>query len=83
MCHQTIGLIAGCAEERGIPTVCLSVSEEITRRVDPPRALLLPYAFGAPLGAPGDPDLERRVLRAALGLLAHPGPPPVMVAANP
>ncbi len=59
-------------------TVGLTVCPEITGRVRPPRSLSLPFAFGYPLGAPDDPTLQRRVLRDALALLAHPGPPPVM-----
>ncbi len=79
MCHQSIGLIGGVLEGRGIATVCLSVCEEITRKVGPPRALVLPYPFGYPLGAPGDAGLQHRILDQALALLTRPGPPPVTV----
>ena len=65
-------------ERAGIATVALSVCEEITRKVGAPRALLLPFPFGLPLGRPGDAALQRRVLEAALALLERPGPPGII-----
>jgi len=41
----------------------------------PPRALWVPFELGRPLGAPNDPAFQRRVLLAALGLLAAPSGP--------
>jgi len=41
-------------------------------------ALLVDYALGHPLGRPNDPELQTRILREALALLSHPGPPPVL-----
>ena len=38
-------------------------------RVSPPRTLNVPFILGRPLGAPGDSDLQHRVLDAALALL--------------
>ena len=78
MCHQTVGLIAGELERRGIATTSVTVLEEITRKVRTPRALTVPYALGYPLGEPGDAALQTRILRAALALLDDPGPPPVL-----
>jgi hypothetical protein len=48
--------------------------EEVTRKVGTPRALSVPYALGYPLGKPGDPALQTRILRAAFALLDAPGP---------
>lgn len=46
-----------------------------TEAIRPPRALFVPFALGRPLGAPGDPAFQTRVLRAALALLeADAGP---------
>jgi hypothetical protein len=42
---------------------------EVTRKVRPPRALLVPWPLGFPLGAPGEPALQRRVLTELLALL--------------
>ena len=69
MCHQTVGLIQGLLEDTGIATVSLSVSEEMTRKVRPPRVLLVPFPFGYPLGKPNDPALQRTVILESFGLL--------------
>jgi hypothetical protein len=42
---------------------------EVTRKVRPPRALSVPWPLGFPLGAPGEPALQRRVLTELLALL--------------
>jgi hypothetical protein len=42
---------------------------EVTRKVRPPRALAVPWPLGFPLGEPGEPELQRRVLGALLALL--------------
>ena len=68
MCHQTVGLVGGELERRGVVTVSVSLLPEITARVRPPRALELPYPLGFPLGRPNDPPLQRRILRALLRL---------------
>ena len=41
----------------------------------PPRALFVPFPFGMALGRANDPELQHRVLRAALDLLAEPAGP--------
>ncbi|MEO8585680.1 MAG: hypothetical protein ABI584_05935 [Acidobacteriota bacterium] len=73
-----MGLIAGELERRGIATTSVTALEEITKKVRTPRALAVPYALGYPLGKPGDPELQTRILRAAFALLETPGPPPVL-----
>lgn len=78
MCHQTVGLIAGELERRGIATTSVTMLEEVTRKVGTPRALSVPYALGYPLGKPGDPALQTRILRAAFALLDAPGPGPIL-----
>jgi hypothetical protein len=37
--------------------------------VRPPRALVVPFRHGYPLGVPGDADLQRAVIEAALRML--------------
>jgi len=78
MCHQTVGLIAGELESRGIATTTVTMLREITAKVRTPRALAVPYALGYPLGKPGDPKLQTRIIRAAFALLEAPGPGPVL-----
>ena len=79
MCHQTVGLIAGEIERRGIPTTSLTTLVEVTRKVRPPRALAVPFALGYPLGRPNDVALQTAILGAAFALLGNAGPPPVLV----
>ena len=69
MCNQTVGLIQGALEEAGIASVSLTLLEEVTRKVKPPRALFVPFPFGYPLGKPHEPTLQRRVMLECFELL--------------
>jgi len=55
---------------KGIPTVLITVSPEVSAQMRPPRALY-PKGFkiGNSLGRPGMRDLQQQVLRDALALL--------------
>ena len=57
---------------RGIPTVLITVSPEVSAQMRPPRALY-PKGFGVgnSLGRPGMRELQRAVVRDALSLLAE------------
>ncbi|TAM79708.1 MAG: hypothetical protein EPN47_18095 [Acidobacteria bacterium] len=66
-------------EKSGIPTVSISLLREVTERVRPPRALVVDRPLGYPLGAPHDIDLQKRIVMAALELLAHPVQEPLLV----
>jgi hypothetical protein len=56
-------------EAAGITTVTLSTLPDFTRSVGAPRVAGIVYPMGLPLGAPGDSDGQREVLRAALRVL--------------
>jgi hypothetical protein len=71
MCHQAVGLIQAEIERQGISTVSITLLPEVSRAVRPPRALSAPFALGYPLGAPDDPPLQRKVLRAMIALTAE------------
>ena len=71
MCHQAVGLIQAELERLGIATASVTMLPEVTRAVCPPRALAVPYALGFPLGAPGDAELQRRIVRALLALTSR------------
>ncbi len=75
MCNQAVSLIAAELERKGIATVCLILLRFVAERVRPPRALVVPFRHGYPLGAPNDAALQGKVLEAALALLERPGPP--------
>jgi len=57
---------------KGISTVLITVSPEVSAQMRPPRALY-PQGFkvGNSLGRPGMRDLQKQVLRDALGLLTQ------------
>lgn len=74
MCHQSVGLIQSIVERAGIATVSITLLPEITRRVAPPRAFFADFPLGYPLGAPNDPELQTRIIMAALDLLPQPRP---------
>jgi hypothetical protein len=71
VCVQTVGLAQAAVEERGIPTVSVTMLEKITREIRPPRALSVPYALGYPLGEPGNRELQTEILHAMLAMLAE------------
>jgi len=73
-----VGLIAGVLEQHGIATVCIALVRSIAERVRPPRALAVPFRFGAPLGEANDEAGQIAVMCTALRLLREPGPPPVL-----
>jgi hypothetical protein len=70
--------LAHFLESEGIATIVLGLIPHHVRAMEPPRALLLPFELGRPLGAPHNPKLQREVLCAALDLLDNPGPAPVV-----
>jgi hypothetical protein len=79
MCNQTVSLVAAELELQGIPTVVIQLLREVAERMNPPRALCVPFKHGYPLGAPDDPPLQHAVLEAALRLLEDPElKPPVL-----
>ena len=75
-----MSLVAAELERQGITTVVLQLLRDVALRVGPPRALFLPFPHGYPLGAPDAPELQHRVLDAALNLLEDSSPGlPVLV----
>jgi D-proline reductase (dithiol) PrdB len=73
-CHQAAGLLQSLIEKAGIPTVSISCLMEITGKVEPPRVLFVDRPLGFPLGEPNQPELQKRILRAALATLKEPAP---------
>jgi hypothetical protein len=68
-------VLARALETHGIATTSISLVREHTEKIRPPRALFVPFPFGHALGRPDAPELQHRVLRAALDLLAAPAGP--------
>jgi hypothetical protein len=63
-------VLARALEAEGVATTSISLVREHTEKVKPPRALFVPFPYGHALGRPNDAELQHRVLKAALDLLA-------------
>ena len=68
-------LFRSALEAEGVATTSISMVREHTEKVKPPRALFVPFPYGHALGRPNDPELQHRVLKAALDLLLAPAGP--------
>ncbi|MFO7875372.1 MAG: hypothetical protein R6U55_02170 [Desulfovermiculus sp.] len=70
-----MGALAHYLEAKGIPTTQISLIAKHTEIIKPPRALWVPFELGRPLGAPNQPEFQKKVALAALKLLeAEQGP---------
>jgi hypothetical protein len=67
--------LAHILESEGIATVAIALIRKHAEDMKPPRALAVPFELGRPLGAPNEPDFQRRVLRTLLELLAKESGP--------
>ena len=64
--------------ERGFSTVAIASVRAQAEKTRPPRALWTTSQLGRPLGEPGDPAFQRRVLMAALRLLERTDGPVIL-----
>jgi hypothetical protein len=56
-------------EERGIPTVSITVALDVTERCKPPRSVFVPFMMGHHFGVPFHRELQRGLILAALDQL--------------
>jgi len=70
-----VGLIARQLEESGIPTVTLTSARDITRAVNPPRAVFLDFPLGHTSGRAHDPVEGRQIVWGALRAFADADAP--------
>jgi hypothetical protein len=70
--------MAHMLEERGLPTTVLALVLPQVEKTRPPRAVMLPFMLGRPLGEPNDPPFQRRVLLQALRLLERTDGPVIL-----
>jgi D-proline reductase (dithiol) PrdB len=75
VCTHTGAAVQRVLEAAGLSTVSLSLVRMYSEKVRPPRALFVPFPFGAPCGMPGDASQQTEVLRAALSLFAETSGP--------
>ena len=80
MCNQAVSLVAAELERRGISTVAIQLLRDVAKRVQPPRALFVPFKHGYPLDIPLNPARQHAVIEAALRVLEDSEcRPPVLV----
>jgi hypothetical protein len=66
-----VGALGHFLERAGIPSTSISLVREHTEKIRPPRALWVTFELGRPMGIPDDAPFQRRVVKAALDLLAR------------
>jgi len=69
-----VSTLAHVFEAAGIATVALGSQKNQIKNTAPPRGLWCDFPLGRPLGVPGDPDFQHKVLEAAFELLQATGP---------
>jgi D-proline reductase (dithiol) PrdB len=74
-----VGLIQRAVEAAGIPTISVSLSTEITRKVNPPRAVYTGLPLGHPLGFPGQAFRQLQILRLILRYLEEIDSPGTLI----
>ncbi len=67
------------AEERGTPTLTMSVGRDITERVIPPRAAFVNFPMGNEIGRPGRTGEQRSIVRGAFAALEEMSEPGTIV----
>jgi len=65
-------------EERGFSTVAIAAIRAQAEKTRPPRALWTASMLGRPVGEPGDPAFQMRLIRAALALLERTDGPVIL-----
>ena len=76
-----MSLVARHLEANGIPTVVIGSARDIVEHCRVPRFLFTDFPLGNPCGHPWRPDMQRAVLRQALGLLETADGPGITVEA--
>ena len=56
-------------EDEGLSTVLVALVREHAVKVQPPRALWVPFMLGRPFGEPNNSELQKSVIRECFGLL--------------
>ena len=63
--------MARVLEAHGLATVCVMSRPDLAEMVKAPRTLIARYPYGAPLGVPGNAEMQIGVLHEALSLLVN------------
>ena len=62
-----MSLVARHLEANGLPTVVVGSARDVVEHCGVPRFVFNDFPLGNPIGHPGRPDMQREVVRLALG----------------
>ena len=65
-------------ESEGLATTTIALIRQHAERIQPPRALWVPFELGRPFGPPGNTTFQRRVIKSTLALLDREEGPVVL-----
>jgi D-proline reductase (dithiol) PrdB len=69
ICNHSLAIIQRVLEEAGLATISLTIEPEMMKLVGVPRAMVVDFPPGCPVGEPTDGDKQRKVLKEALEYL--------------
>jgi D-proline reductase (dithiol) PrdB len=70
LCHHSLAIIQRVLEEDGLSTIALTVEPDLMKCVTVPRAMVVDFPPGCPVGEPTDRDKQLKVLKEALEYLS-------------
>jgi hypothetical protein len=70
ICNHSLAIIQRVLEGAGLPTISLTVEAEMMKLVKVPRAMVVDFPPGCPVGEPTDHGKQRRVVQEALDYLS-------------
>ena len=79
MCHRSVGLISNIIEGAGMSTIMMVLKPDVAQGTGAPRAMRIRFPMGNPMGEPGKPAQQRRILLSALEVMAQLREPGLMV----
>jgi D-proline reductase (dithiol) PrdB len=69
ICHHSLAVIQRQLEMSGLATIALTLEPELTKLVQVPRAMIVDFPPGCPVGEPTDRDKQLKVVREAFEYL--------------
>jgi D-proline reductase (dithiol) PrdB len=69
ICNHSLAIIQRVLEEAGLASISLTIEPEMMKLVGVPRAMVVDFPPGCPVGEPTDRDKQRKVLKEALEYL--------------
>jgi D-proline reductase (dithiol) PrdB len=70
ICHHSLAVIQRGLEAAGLATISLTLEPELMKLVKVPRAMVVDFPPGCPVGEPTDSDKQRKVLKEAIEYLS-------------